>query len=93
VRPLARPLALALLAGTALLGVGAALHPVLAGDAAAQLRIIADTRYWRPLHLAMLAGAGLVIAGVWARALLGRDGAARCSAATARRRRSSPRSR
>ena len=75
-RPLARPLALALLAGTALLGVGAALHPVLAGDAAAQLRIIADTRYWRPLHLAMLAGAGLVIAGVWARTLLGRDGAA-----------------
>ena len=81
-RPLARPLALALLAGTALLGVGAVLHPVLAGDGAAQLRIIADTPYWRPLHLAMLAGAGLVIAGVWARALLGRDGAAPPLAAT-----------
>ncbi len=68
-RPLARPLALALLLGTALLGVGAVLHPVLAGDAAAQLRLIADTSYWRPLHLAMLAGNGLVIAGIWSRPL------------------------
>lgn len=74
--PLARPLAIALLAGTALLGAGAAFHPVLAGSAADQLRLIAATTYWRPLHLVMLAGSGLVVAGVWARALLGRDGAA-----------------
>ena len=68
--PLARPLAIVLLAGTALLGAGAAFHPVLAGDAAAQLRLIADTAYWRPLHLVMLAGSGLVITGIWVRVLL-----------------------
>jgi hypothetical protein len=60
-------LAVMLLLGTALLGVGAVLHPVLAGDAAAKLHIIAATPYWRGLHLAMLAGSGLVIAGIWVR--------------------------
>jgi hypothetical protein len=64
---LTRLLAIALLAGTALLGVGAVMHPMLAGDAGAQLRTIASTPYWRPLHLAMLAGSALVIAGVWVR--------------------------
>src|SRR5918911_5289185 len=66
---LIRLLAIALLLGTALLGVGAAVHPVLAGDAATQLRIIATTPHWRTLHLAMLAGSGLVIAGIWVRLL------------------------
>ena len=66
---LARLLAIALLLGTALLGAGAAFHPMLAGDATQQLRIIAATPYWRALHLAMLAGSGLVIAGVWVRLL------------------------
>ena len=66
---LVRLLAILLLAGTALLGAGAAFHPMLAGDAAAQLQTIASTPYWRPLHLAMLAGSGLVIAGVWVRLL------------------------
>ena len=66
---LIRLLAILLLAGTALLGTGAALHPVLAGDAAAQLQTIASTPYWRLLHLAMLAGSGLLIAGVWVRLL------------------------
>lgn len=74
--PLARSLAIALLAGTALLGLGAAFHPVLAGSAAAQLRLIAATSYWRPLHLAMLAGSGLLIAGIWVRVLLDRAGSA-----------------
>lgn len=64
---LGRFLALSLLAGTALLGVGAVLHPMLSGDAATQLRTISATSYWRVLHLAMLAGSGLVIAGVWVR--------------------------
>ena len=64
---LARLLAIAMLCGTALLGVGAAFHPMLAGDAAAQLRTITDTAYWRTLHLAMLAGSGLLIAGIWVR--------------------------
>jgi len=58
-----------MLLGTALLGVGAALHPVLAGDAASHLRMIADDEHWRAIHLAMLAGSALVIAGLWVRAL------------------------
>ena len=73
--PLARPLALVLLAGMLLLGAGAVLHPLLGGTAADQLALIARTGYWRPLHLAMLAGTGLVVCGVWCRALLDRTGA------------------
>jgi hypothetical protein len=73
VSSLVRPLALALLLGTALLGAGAALHPILPHDPAVTLRIIAETWYFRPIHLAMLAGSGLIILGVWTRAL-GRAG-------------------
>ena len=65
--PLTLILGIALLAGTALHGVGALLHPVLAGDGASQLRTIAETAHWRTLHLAMLAGSGLIAAGVWVR--------------------------
>lgn len=64
---LQRTFAIALLGGTALLGIGAAMHPVLVGDAASQLRTIAATPYWRPLHLAMLAGSALVATGIWVR--------------------------
>jgi hypothetical protein len=64
---LARTLAIALLAGAVLLGVGAVAHPVLSGDAVAQLRVIGSTPYWRTLHLAMLAGSALIAAGVWVR--------------------------
>jgi hypothetical protein len=64
---LARTLAVALLVGTVLLGIGAAVHPVLVGDAAAQLRLIASTPHWRALHLVMLAGSALIAAGVWVR--------------------------
>jgi hypothetical protein len=60
-------LAVALLAGTALHGLGALLHPMLAGDGATQLRTIAEMAHWRALHLAMLAGSGLIVAGVWVR--------------------------
>jgi hypothetical protein len=56
-----------LLAGTVLLGIGAAAHPVLVGDAATQLRLIAATPYWRTIHLTMLAGSALIAAGVWVR--------------------------
>ena len=63
----ARTLAAALLVGTVLLGAGAALHPVLVGDAGAQLRIIAATPYWRTLHLVMLAASALIAVGVWVR--------------------------
>jgi hypothetical protein len=65
--PLTIVLAIALLIGTALHGLGALLHPVLAGDGATQLRTIADMAHWRELHLAMLAGSGLIVAGVWVR--------------------------
>ena len=67
---LTRPLAVALLAGTVLMGVGAAFHPMLPVDVPGQLRLIADTWYFRPVHLAMLAGSALLIAGVWTRLLL-----------------------
>jgi hypothetical protein len=68
-RPSARPLAVALLLGCALLGAGAAVHPVLSGDGARDLRLIAATGYWRALHLSMLAGSGLILAGIWVRLL------------------------
>jgi hypothetical protein len=72
---LAGTLAVALLVGTLLLGIGAAAHPVLVGDAAAQLRLIAATPHWRALHLVMLAGSALIAAGVWVR-LVDRPGPA-----------------
>ena len=65
--PLTIVLAVALLVGSALHGLGAALHPMLAGDGATQLRTIADMAHWRELHLAMLAGSGLIVVGVWVR--------------------------
>lgn len=65
--PLTLVLAVLLLVGTALHGVGALLHPMLAGGGATQLRTIADMAHWRELHLAMLAGSGLIVAGVWVR--------------------------
>lgn len=74
--PLVRLLAGALLLGTALLAVAALVHPVLAGDSAAQLSLIGTTSYWRALHLVMLGASGLVIAGVWMRLIdrpVGRD--------------------
>jgi hypothetical protein len=67
---LSRPLAFALLAGTLLLGLGAAFHPMLPADVPGQLKLIAATWYFRPVHLAMLAGSALLIAGVWARGLI-----------------------
>ena len=69
-----RTLAILLLVGTALLGAGAFVHPVLAGDAAAQLHTIAATEHWRLIHLVMLAGTGLIVAGIWVRLLLPRSG-------------------
>jgi len=58
-------LARALLVGTALLGLGAALHPMLPPDLTGQLDVIARTEWWRAIHLVMLAGSGLVIVGLW----------------------------
>ena len=80
---LARLLAIALLLGTALLGVGAAFHPMLVGDAGAQLRTMATTPYWRAVHVTMLAGSGLVIAGLWVRLLADRAASSALVAALA----------
>ena len=63
----ARALAVALLLGLILLGLGSAVHPVLAGSPESQLRTIAEMTSWRAMHLMMLAGSGLVIAGIWVR--------------------------
>jgi hypothetical protein len=76
VASLSRPLAVALLVGTVLLGAGAALHPMLPADVPGQLRMIAASSIFRPVHLAMLCGSGLIIAGVWTRLSLGRSAAA-----------------
>jgi hypothetical protein len=70
---ISRPLAVALLVGTALLGLGAMLHPMLPADVPSQLRMIAATSYFRAVHLAMLCGSALIIAGVWTRLLLERS--------------------
>jgi len=68
-RTLRAALALMLLLGTALAGTAAVMHPMLDGDAQAQLRTIAATGGWRAIHLGMLAGYALIIAGIWTRAL------------------------
>lgn len=72
-----RVLAVALLLGTALLGAGAILHPVLEGDAATQLRLIAATSAWRAVHFTMLAGSALVMLGIWVRLVLDSSGSAK----------------
>jgi hypothetical protein len=64
---LARPLAIVLIAGAALLGLGAAMHPVLSGNGAQDLQLIANTPHWRTIHLVMLAGSGLIVLGLWVR--------------------------
>ena len=65
----ARLLAVFLLVGTALLGAGSVMHPVLtgAGVGSADLRVIATTPGWRLMHLSMLTGSALVMTGVWVR--------------------------
>ncbi len=78
--PIVRVLAIALLLGTALLGAGAFLHPMLQGDAAMQLRLIAATSSWRTVHFAMLAGSALVMMGIWVRLVRDSSGSARALA-------------
>jgi hypothetical protein len=69
---LARLLALGLLLGTVLLGVAAVAHPVLRGDAASHLQIIADAGHWRAVHFGMLACTALIMTGIWVRLLVHR---------------------
>lgn len=72
-RSLTWVLAILLLLGTAFLGTGSAVHPVLTGDAASDLPLMASTAHWRMMHLLMLTGSGLVIAGIWVRVLDGQS--------------------
>jgi hypothetical protein len=69
-RNLARLLAFGLMLGTVLLGAAAALHPVLQGDAASHLTIIARAGHWRAVHFAMLAFTALILVGIWVRLLV-----------------------
>ena len=62
-----RPLALLLLAGSLLLLVGSALHPILPLTGQGDLEMIAAMPGWRLLHLGLLYGTGMIIAGIWAR--------------------------
>ncbi|MGH9258516.1 MAG: hypothetical protein ACRD08_01265, partial [Acidimicrobiales bacterium] len=55
---------LALLGGTLLLAAAGLFHPVLVGDGAAQLGLIAATPAWRTIHLMLLLGIALVVAGL-----------------------------
>lgn len=64
-------LAALLLVGTALLGVGAVLHPMLPAGLAGQLEIIAGTSDWRTIHLLMLAGSVFVMVGLWGQLRMG----------------------
>lgn len=64
---MSRSLAFLLLIGTAILAVASAFHPMLDGDASAQLRTIAATPGWRAIHIAMLAGSVFVMTGLWVR--------------------------
>ena len=61
-----RPLfyGLCLLVGTLLFGVAGANHPILTGDGAAQLAMIAHTGGWRLIHWALLFGLAFMYAGV-----------------------------
>jgi hypothetical protein len=72
-RALIRTMAVGLLAGTIMLGAGAALHPMLPADPQTQLGVMAATPYWRAIHHLMIAGSGLVIGGIWVRLYIDRS--------------------
>ena len=61
-----RPLfyGLCLLLGTLLFGIAGLKHPLLVGDGAAQLAMIAKTADWRLMHWALLFGLAFMYAGV-----------------------------
>ena len=61
-----RPLfyGLCLLIGTLLFGIAGAVHPILAGDGAAQLGQVADLAAWRLIHWALLFGLAFMYAGL-----------------------------
>ncbi len=64
---MARPLAWLLVAGSLLLIVCSALHPILPLSGPADLTMIAAMPWWRWIHLGLLYGTGMIAAGIWAR--------------------------
>jgi hypothetical protein len=70
-----RPLfyGLCLLVGALLFGGAGAIHPILTGDGAAQLAMIAGTEHWRLIHWALLFGLAFMYAGVIGMALRHND--------------------
>jgi len=64
-----RPLAIVLLAGSLLLLVCSALHPILPLTGQGDLAMIAAMPSWRVIHLGLLYATGMIIAGIWARVL------------------------
>ena len=64
------PYGFILLAGARLVGLAGLQHPILTGDGAAQLSVIAATPMWRAVHWAIALGYVLVVTGltgVWSR--------------------------
>lgn len=62
--------AVVLLAGALVVGLAGLQHPLLTGDGAAQLSVIAATPMWRAVHWAIALGYVLVVTGltgVWSR--------------------------
>ena len=55
---------LCMVAGALLIGSAGLLHPVLSGDGAAQLGVIARTAFWRTMHWALAFGLPLLYAGL-----------------------------
>lgn len=53
-----------LLVGSLLFGIAGLVHPLLAGDGAAQLATIAGTEAWRTIHWSLLFGFPLMLTGV-----------------------------
>ncbi len=54
----------ALVVGALLVGVAGLLHPVLTGDADAQLDAIASTAHWRVIHWSLALGFVVLVAGL-----------------------------
>jgi hypothetical protein len=63
------PLAIVLLAGSLLLLVCSALHPILPLTGQGDLAMITAMPSWRVIHLGLLYATGMIIAGIWARVL------------------------
>ncbi len=55
---------LCMVAGALLIGIAGLFHPVLSGDGAAQLSVIARTAAWRTMHWALAFGLPLLYAGL-----------------------------